>query len=103
MRAADDGAAFAVTAEDVAAARCDVVADRGARGREAEVRDAAWPELAALDAAWRDAGRALPADAAETRAFLETRAYADRALRLPLASSAVDDLARHLFRYLTRE
>ncbi|KAH8095207.1 hypothetical protein JL720_2486 [Aureococcus anophagefferens] len=64
----------------------------------AELRDAAWPELAAL--APNGATRGAPPDAAAALAFLEERAYAAKDVALPPSPAAAADLARHLWRYL---
>ena len=100
-RAAGSAADAALGADDVRRAVADVRRDKRAGARAAELRDAAWPELAALAAKWRDArGDAPPADAAAALAFLEERAYAAKDVALPPSPAAAEDLARHLWRYL---
>jgi hypothetical protein len=87
-------------------------------------REAAWPQLAELEAHWLHAQHhrrrreptggdataegdvskspppAPPRDVAECRVFLDELAYRQRAVALPGSEEHCDELARHLFRYL---
>ena len=56
--------------------------------------------MARLEALWFAGASAAPKDEGEVLAFLNRKAYREREIELPLKSADVDDLARHLFRYL---